>query len=199
MGCVYIVTNIVNGKKYVGRTTDTARRRWYGHLRSARKGSGFYLHSAIRKYGEDNFTVETIQESDDEEYLSVAEMFTIDKLGTRTPNGYNLTDGGEGSFGRIVSEESRRKASETNKGQKQPPRTEAGKISFAEKRRGHEVTDETRAKISKAMTGKNKRPQTEEERKKKSEAQKKRHLREADMAKRVAELESQAKELGLEI
>ena len=65
--------------------------------------------------------------------------------------------------------------------------------------KGHEVADETRDKISKAMTGRKKRPMTDGEKKTKSEAQKKRYLREVEMSRRVAELESQAKELGLEI
>jgi len=54
-GYVYLVTNTVNGKKYVGCTRVTVSRRWIQHRSAAKNGSPFALHQAIRKYGFNKF------------------------------------------------------------------------------------------------------------------------------------------------
>jgi predicted GIY-YIG superfamily endonuclease len=53
MFIVYKITNKNNGKSYVGYTGRTIEARWKAHLSSARNGSRFRFHSAIRKHGED--------------------------------------------------------------------------------------------------------------------------------------------------
>ena len=50
---VYKITNKKNGKSYIGKTEYSLKHRWNRHLSSARNGSKFRFHSAIRKYGED--------------------------------------------------------------------------------------------------------------------------------------------------
>ena len=55
MGCIYLVANKVNGKLYVGKTTQTRNARKKAHEKLAMNGNGFVFHKALRKYGLDNF------------------------------------------------------------------------------------------------------------------------------------------------
>jgi len=48
---VYKITNKKNGKSYIGKTEYSLEHRWNRHLSSAKNGSKFRFHSAIRKYG----------------------------------------------------------------------------------------------------------------------------------------------------
>jgi hypothetical protein len=57
------------------------------------------LHCAIRKYGRDVFEIEILDEGLTEAEADFCEVFYIRILNTKVPNGYNLTDGGEGSHG----------------------------------------------------------------------------------------------------
>jgi len=117
---IYKVTNHTNGKCYVGKTVQTPQHRWSKHLSRARKGSTLPFHQAIRKYGEENFSFEVLAQLHDHAALYKAEQDFIALLQTRSPNGYNLTDGGPGTFGRVYSEETRRrigiKSSKANQG-----------------------------------------------------------------------------------
>ena len=62
MGCVYLLTHIESGKRYVGQTTqhDTPGKRWARHQRDAKRGLDLPLHRAIRLYGAEGFTVENL-------------------------------------------------------------------------------------------------------------------------------------------
>lgn len=58
---VYKITNLVNGKLYIGQTTRTLKNRWDNHLWYAvHKNSNCNIHQAIRKFGEKNFSIEEI-------------------------------------------------------------------------------------------------------------------------------------------
>jgi group I intron endonuclease len=61
-GIIYLITNNINGKKYVGQTTTPLSYRFTNHKSDARNNRGYYLASAIRKYGEDNFKIEALFE-----------------------------------------------------------------------------------------------------------------------------------------
>ena len=65
-GYIYKITNKVNGKAYVGKTTDTVQVRWKEHLKDFKRKrcANRPLYRAIRKYGIDAFNVETIEEAD---------------------------------------------------------------------------------------------------------------------------------------
>ena len=55
MGVIYKVTNLKNGKIYIGQTNDFQRRK-REHLNAAKKEKDNYLfHKALRKYGEESF------------------------------------------------------------------------------------------------------------------------------------------------
>jgi len=103
---LYLITS-PTGKQYVGITTLTVNRRMTGHKTGARLGSPYPLHAAIRKYGFDKMVVETLHPSRDLEELHALEIATIARLNTMVPNGYNLTAGGEGTIGHVVSDEHR--------------------------------------------------------------------------------------------
>ena len=100
-GVIYKITNLVNCKKYIGQTSKHyVNDRWCQHKNYAknnkRKG---YLYNAMRKYGIENFEFKVILHDIPIEQLNFYEQLWISKLKTKTPNGYNLTDGGEGTRG----------------------------------------------------------------------------------------------------
>lgn len=96
VGYIYLVTNTVNGKKYIGQT-KSVHLRWTKHLWDARNGSPLALHNAIRKYGADNFTIECLEEIvGSHADLVSAEILHIAHYSCVAPKGYNLTSGGEG-------------------------------------------------------------------------------------------------------
>lgn len=93
MGYIYKITNNINGKIYIGKTTRTIRERWKEHLEQTNyKKSKFY--NALNKYGIDNFTIEEIEECDDS-ILNEKEIYWINFYNSYE-NGYNSTGGGDG-------------------------------------------------------------------------------------------------------
>jgi len=104
---VYLITNKINGTQYVGQTVRTLEQRWNSHVSVAMRGKGEYLAKAIKKYGAEQFTVETISLCESKEEMDFTEMFYIALLRTQRPSGYNLTAGGEGNLGWNPSEEIR--------------------------------------------------------------------------------------------
>lgn len=99
MGQIYLITNNINGKQYVGQTHHTAEERFkehiYGRTRDDRKFC-CPLYMAMNKYGVENFSMCVLEECDDT-LLDEKEIYWIDKLGTFEKNGYNATRGGKGS------------------------------------------------------------------------------------------------------
>ena len=95
-GYIYKITNKINGKAYVGKTTDTVQVRWEEHLRDSRRSrwANRPLYSAIRKYGVDKFAVEVLEKVDLEN-LSERETYWIEYFHTYS-DGYNATTGGDG-------------------------------------------------------------------------------------------------------
>jgi group I intron endonuclease len=89
-GRIYAITNIVNGKQYVGKNTTMLKQRWLGHLKDARNGDLRPLYRAIRKYGIAAFTIVQIDAADSKEELGAQETFHILRLKTLVPCGYNL-------------------------------------------------------------------------------------------------------------
>lgn len=93
MPFIYKITNKINNKVYIGKTIRSLDVRFKEHLRdSAIKDSKLYR--AIRKYGKENFSIELIEEVE-EESLSERERFWI-KENDSYYHGYNSTFGGEG-------------------------------------------------------------------------------------------------------
>lgn len=109
---IYKITNIINGKSYIGLSGDIFLR-WNEH-RCHYKTIDSVLYRAMRKYGIENFTFEIIEKCPKQE-LSKKEKFYIEKyrtyIGFKDCKGYNMTLGGEDSEGMIFTEETRNKMS----------------------------------------------------------------------------------------
>jgi group I intron endonuclease len=98
---IYLITNKVNGKKYVGQHCGESESRWKQHLAAALKiENPLPLYRAMRKYGSDKFVykvLETIPLEKGQAYLDEREKYWIKKNNSLvTENGYNLTEGGQG-------------------------------------------------------------------------------------------------------
>lgn len=110
---VYKIQNKVNNKVYIGITNKGYNNRFRKHLSEARNGSTFILHLAINKYGKDNFFVTLLETCSSLEVLKEREKFWIKTLNsTNRDFGYNMTEGGDGTFGRFHSEETKKKIGE---------------------------------------------------------------------------------------
>lgn len=98
MGYIYCITNLINEKKYVGKTTYSVTKRFKEHCRDSQKErcEKRPLYNAMNKYGVENFIVEELIECPNEE-LDSYEVMYIDKLETYY-KGYNATIGGDGSI-----------------------------------------------------------------------------------------------------
>lgn len=116
-GEVYVVTNKVTGKLYVGQTTQGVAKRWAGHTkRSSERVS--LLTRAIAKYGVNAFTIRVVDTADTQEELDTKEIHWIHTLGTISPVGYNLTEGGKGGK---MSPEAVEKNRQAHLGKKRTP------------------------------------------------------------------------------
>jgi group I intron endonuclease len=126
MGWIYMLKNKMNGKKYIGQTSQTIEERLKQHRK--KNNSCRRLCYAIQRYGWDNFEIEWYECPDED--LNEHEEFAIEVIGTLSPNGYNLTQGG-----------SRGKDSDETKQKKRDSRL------------GKTHSKETKQKQSKTMTG----------------------------------------------
>lgn len=134
MKTIYIRTNKTNGKQYVGQTSDFKRRE-----RDWRKLSTRYANQEInedrKKYGLDSFSVDIVKNVEDCE-SDEWERHYILKYNTMTPNGYNHYNGGIKGFTFEISEETKKKMSDSLKGKpKNWKENGKGKIAEAVKKR----------------------------------------------------------------
>ena len=95
MGYIYKITNCINGKCYIGKTERSVKIRWEEHLRHC-NSLDTPLYRAIRKYGGNMFSVETVEECDNS-ILDEKEIYWIDYFNSYK-KGYNCTGGGEGGI-----------------------------------------------------------------------------------------------------
>jgi group I intron endonuclease len=97
---IYLITNLVNHKKYIGLTKNSIAERMAKHIQAAKSEEGFLLHRAIRKYGKENFTIELVEDNLTLEDAYEKEKFYIQKHNTYFKNelGYNMTLGGENAI-----------------------------------------------------------------------------------------------------
>lgn len=131
---VYKITNKVNGKIYIGITNQGSGVRYYKHWSDARKGDPCPIHKAMAKYGKENFTLEIIDFADTYDELKEKEKFYIKKFNSMDRSvGYNLTEGGDGTFGRLHSEETKEKIRQKALGRKA---SEEAKKRMSESRKG---------------------------------------------------------------
>lgn len=91
-GSIYVITNLVNGKLYVGQTSQNVNFRYRQHLRNKRSDCP-KLNRAIIKYGQKNFSVEEFCTCFDKESLDLAETSAI-AFFKSVECGYNIQHGG---------------------------------------------------------------------------------------------------------
>mgnify|MGYP002580750181 FL=1 len=97
MNYIYLITNKINGKQYIGQTIRTIEERWKGHISASKhQKDNNYFHNAIQKYGESSFEISLLEEVKDASLLDEKEQYYISKYNTYFPNGYNTTIGGGG-------------------------------------------------------------------------------------------------------
>lgn len=165
MGIVYLATNTLDGGKgYVGKTVKTLAKRRKEHECALGRRKGGYFRNAIYKYGKEAFVWEVVYESNDENELFEAEKVFIEQLGTKYPNGYNLTEGGQGTYDYRHSEETRRKISESSRGK---PQSEESNLKRSQTMRGKTKPPGFGEKLRKARTGTH---QTEESKRRNRES-----------------------------
>ena len=194
---LYKITNLVNGKIYIGvhRTEN---------LDDGYMGSGASIKAAIKKHGRDNFNKEILQLFDNEEAMFEAEAFIVNSDFVTSSETYNLITGGLGGSSengkfigswyrnkmatdpefnaemcKRISERSKRLEEEGRmfpngtrgnwKRRKNSPETRQ-KLSIANTGKKH--SEETKRKISEAQVGKPRKMHSEESKKKMSENRK---------------------------
>jgi group I intron endonuclease len=129
MGIIYLVTNKINNKSYVGQSTRPFEKRWKEHC----TGNDYSLLSlAIKKYSPENFE-HTIVITCDNKELDDYETKYIKEYQTLCPNGYNIQSGG--SKGRTHCKESCEKMRQAKLGDKNhnfnKPRTDVCKKNIS--------------------------------------------------------------------
>lgn len=112
-GVVYLLIDGTNDKEYVGQTTKTVEERFNQHKRG-----DLYIDRAIRKRGADMFDIAILKVCYSQEELDYWERHMIRSRDTKSPNGYNMTDGGDNDFS--MSAETCAKMSASHMGKKRP-------------------------------------------------------------------------------
>ena len=89
---IYKITNIQNNKVYIGQTIRPVKDRFHRHINDALNNIlDTHFARAIRKYGKDNFIIETIDEAINQIELNKKEQYWIQYYNS-IQNGYNETD-----------------------------------------------------------------------------------------------------------
>ena len=158
---IYLLTNTVNGKQYVGQSWDI-QKRWGQHKRAYGRQK---ISNAIKKYGWDLFDkaiIHIVDNYNDEITLQSAldhyETFYIRKYSTRE-FGYNNKDGGHHAK---PSEETKQKMSVAKKGRTFSDEHKSNLSKAHKGKKRQPMTDEQKMKISLANLGKKHPPRSEE-------------------------------------
>jgi group I intron endonuclease len=130
-GIIYCAINKINGKRYIGQTTQTLKKRQIQHQNKAKyEKIDTYFANSLRKYGCENFDWVILDTSNNIEDLNLMEKEYILLYNSVAPNGYNLQSGGlnfthseltkkklsKAHEGKTLSKEHRKKIGESLKG-----------------------------------------------------------------------------------
>jgi group I intron endonuclease len=171
MHYIYKITNMLNGKIYIGQSKDD-KHRWRQHLYFAKhpEKTGQYIHRAMAKYGAENFIFEVIDCALNQWQADCIETCLIQEYDSRNKeSGYNIKPGGGAQGGpdnpmfgkkRPMSEETKKKISASNKGQVPWSKGKTGVYSeetiatMNASKKGVPLTEEHKQKLSEAHLGK---------------------------------------------
>ena len=131
---IYKITNLINGKVYVGQTIQKLETRWKEHCKHGRRKVSA-ISSAIQKYGKASFTIECIDTAMSMEELNTKEQQYIEQYTSMAPIGYNLNSGGSNYVDSDVTRERKRLG---NLGKKH---TEERKANISKSKVGKPVTE----------------------------------------------------------
>lgn len=170
---VYIHTNRMNEKKYVGITSQPPESRWGTSGRNYRNKCPHFWN-AIQKYGWDGFTHTVIATGLDKEDACQMEIDLIGRYKTQDREfGYNTMAGGTAPS---IPKEVREKMSRSMMGNKNGfghPCSDEKKKKISDAQKGRKLTDNHKRKLSEAKAGKSHVPPSEETKKKISASHKK--------------------------
>ena len=142
----------LNGKLYIGSTSQSFEKRWGKHLYDLRKGAHHsrYLQRSFNKYGEDELKFSVLEITEDQNECIPLEQKYLDEISPQ----YNHCKTAGSTLGVRLSDEHKEKLSKALKGKKLPPRSDEykGKQSVAHK--GKKASEETRKKMSASRKGK---------------------------------------------
>lgn len=93
---IYAITHRENGTTYIGQTILSLERRWKNHIATAKRGSHYHLHRALRKYGPTAFDLSVINHASTVPELDLLECEAISQYRAARVPLYNMTKGGEG-------------------------------------------------------------------------------------------------------
>lgn len=144
---VYTITNLINGKIYVGSCSKSFKQRWSAHRNDLKnnKHRNTYLQRAYNKYGEENFKFEILEECESKYSIST-EQYWINMLNVCDRKyGYNLAPVAGSSLGQKRTKQQCLNISNSLKGKR------VGKLNS---RYGIKWSDETRLKIENSSRNK---------------------------------------------
>lgn len=168
---IYLITNQVNGKNYIGQRKCPKNK--FPETDIKYMGSGYRLQFAQEKYGIENFSKEILAVAETQENIDILERVFIALYRQAGKAEYNVCDGGQirfsGKFaesrnnkisvhnsrywlGKKRSVETCIKLSKANKGKHLSEETKQ-KMSISMKGKRHKVSEETKQKISKTLKG----------------------------------------------
>lgn len=158
---VYKIQNKINGKIYIGITKKSINERIKEHFIT-----NSLIGKALRKYGSQCFDITIITHDNNWTTLCDKEMEYICFYDSKYPNGYNLTDGGDGIYGYTFTKQVKQRMSESQLGKKRAPRSKESKEKYAAKmkllwqdpeyremqiksHKGYKQTEQTKEKLRK--------------------------------------------------
>ncbi|MFW6219641.1 MAG: GIY-YIG nuclease family protein [bacterium] len=176
-GYIYKITNMINGKIYIGQTIRSLEKRIYEYKKALLYNNSFnneHLKKSFNKYGFDNFKFEIIDTALDIDELNDKEIKYIKEYdSTNRERGYNIHKGGRNS---LLSEETKEKMSQVRKGIKQNENWVKNRVaekgSDEAKKYGRPKTEEEKRMISEFHKNRERKKWTDEEKKKMSEEKK---------------------------
>lgn len=158
---IYIITNAINGKRYIGQSVDI-QRRFMDH-RCVSHETNRHLRYALQKYGKAAFRYEILEECTPES-LDERERFWIAELHPE----YNVTDGGQGR-GKRLSEDAigilRQRGRESWEKKTEAEKAKVKRENLVGPKRGHPVSERTRTILREKAVGVKQSAETIEKRK----------------------------------